>query len=246
MFSFQRLFDQLKIVLFHGTRTNGTTLLVFSLMFLGSHYNLFNHLSLIERDPFIWFEFLTVLASMLTSIQVFRRLRSEQTGISYLMVPATSFEKFLAAFLYTTVGTFLIYLISFSLIHGLVIGINNLGAFVPVPYSFTSLFRFWAIFKTLLFVQSLYFLGSLLFKKNPLAMTSLVIFSCIVLVSMTMGWLFVSKAGMDIQLLDSEQTVNFQASGVLDEYKRFFIIGSWILPFVCWILAYFRLKSTQI
>lgn len=246
MFSFQRLFEQLKIVLFHGTRTNGTTLLVFSLMFLGSHYNLLNHLSLIERDPFIWFEFLTVLASILTSIQVFRQLRSEQTGISYFMVPATSFEKFLAAFLYTTIGTFLIYLISFSLIHGLVIGINNLSASVPVPYTFTSLFKFWAIFKTLLFVQSLYFLGALLFKKNSLAMTSLVIFSCIVLVSITLGWLFVSNVGINTQQLNSEQSFNIQASGMLEEYKRFFIICSWVIPFVCWTLAYFRLKSTQI
>ena len=246
MFSFNRFYEQLKIVLFHGTRIHSTMLLIFLLYFLLSHFSLFNHMTLSDKDPFASFEFLTVLAAVLSSIEVFARLRFVHSGMNYLMVPATSLEKYLAAFLYTTVGTFLVYTLSFGIIHGMVIGWHNVTSLDYISYNFPSVVELWDVFKTLLFVQSLYFLGALVFKKSPLALTTLVIISCVLTFSFIMSWSFFHQIGVDGNMLNSDHSVSLQASHSLLMFKNIFIIGSWILPFVCWILAYFRLKSTQI
>jgi hypothetical protein len=246
MFSFNRFYEQLKIVLFHGTRIHGTMLLIFLLYFLLSHFSVFNHMTLSNKDPFASFEFLTVLAAVLSSVEVFGRLRFVHSGMNYLMVPATSLEKYLAAFLYTTVGTFLVYTLSFGIIHGMVIGWHNVTSLDYIAYNFPSVVELWSVFKTLLFVQSLYFLGALVFKKSPLALTTLVIISCVLTFSFIMSWTFFHQAGFDASLHLSDNVVNMKASNSLLMFKNVFIVGSWVLPFVCWTLAYFRLKSTQI
>lgn len=246
MFSFNRFYEQLKIVLFHGTRIHGTMLLIFLLYFLLSHFNLFDHMSLSGKDPFVSFEFLTVLAAVLSSVEVFARLRYVHSGMNYLMVPATSLEKYLAAFLYTTIGTFVVYTLSFGIIHGMVIGWHNLTSLDYVAYNFPSVVELWSVFKTLLFVQSLYFLGALVFKKSPLALTTLVIICCVLVFSFIMSWTLYQQIDFDGNLLKSDHSIRFQASNSLQLFKDFFTVGSWALPFVCWTLAYFRLKSTQI
>lgn len=246
MLSFNRFYEQLKIVLFHGTRMHSTMLLIFLLYFLLSHFNIFDHMALSNKDPYASFEFLTILAAVLSSIEAFGRLRLAQSGINYLMLPATTLEKFLAAFLYTTIGTFLVYTLSFGVVHTLVIGVGNLTGPIEIAYNFPTAIELWNVFKTLLFIQSLYFLGSLLFKKNPLAMTTLVIISCILLFSFIMSWVFFHQFGFDSNLLRQEMNAGLQAENSLLMMKNVLTIGSWILPFVCWTAAYFRLKSTQI
>jgi len=246
MFSFNRFYEQLKIVLFHGTRKHGTMLLIFLLYFLLSHFNIFNHMTLSDKDPYSSFELITVLAAVLSSIEVFGRLRMVNSGINYLMLPATTLEKFLAAFLYTTIGTFLVYTLSFGVVHALIIGGNNLTSSVELAYSFPSAVELWNVFKTLLFIQSLFFLGSLVFKKSPLAMTLLVIISCILVFTFVMSWQFFHQITFDNNLLKPDEIGSLQAEDAFSMIKNALTIGSWILPFACWTAAYFRLKSTQI
>lgn len=246
MFSFNRFFEQLKIVFFHGTRMHGTLLLIFLLYFLLSHFSLLDHMSLSNKDPFNSYEFLTVLAAVLSSIEAFGRLRFVHSGINYLMLPATTLEKFTAALLYSTIGTFLVYTLSFGMIHGIVIGLHNITSPAYMAFNFPTAIELWSVFKTMLFVQSLYFLGALVFRKSPLALTTLVIISSVLVMSFIMSWFFVHQTQVYGSMRTQDFWVNMKGSDSLMFIKNVIIIGSWALPFICWTASYFRLKSTQI
>jgi hypothetical protein len=256
MFSYNRFSEQFKILLYQNYRRHGMILLIFVLYLLFIHYEFIETGTNAGDKLFNGFGFCVTLAALFHSIDAFGKLRTTNSGIYYLMVPATIFEKYLAALLYSSIVTFIVYLSTFCFVHLLTISVFNLFSPVDLAYAFPNLNTIWEILKDMFFFQSLYFFGSILFRKNPFAKTTLIIVGSIVLVSIISGLILKNSGfGADVNFSHTYSFNGPMDGNFMDTFPMFdnfklvidtLIVGSWILPFLCWTAAFFRLKTVQI
>jgi hypothetical protein len=174
------------------------------------------------------------------------------------MLPATTLEKFFSAWLYSTIVTFIVFLFIYTITNVLSILIGNTFSHVTLSMYFPNPEKIWDSLKDMFFFQSLYFLGALIFKKNPFAKTTLVIFGFLVLVSLISGIIIGNSIKGSSGFFNNN--FNFSFNGSMSDYtvngvpmevffeslKNIIVICLYILPFACWTGAYFRLKNIQI
>jgi len=256
MFSFKRFAEQFKIISYQNAYRHGLFLLIFCLIFLLNHFKVFNGMILDDDNPFDNFGLFVTIAALINSLDVFGRLRWDKSGIYYLMVPATITEKYLAALIYSTIVTFVVYLAAYSLVHFLAITSYGLITGSGYPYHFPDISKLWDILKDLFFFQSLYFLGSVIFRKNPFGKTTAVILVSIFTFSIITGLIIKNRYGLTEYSFNQSFTFNgvnefsfFNEIKQFDDLERLvkvLIISTWVIPFACWIAAFFRLKTIQI
>jgi hypothetical protein len=208
-----------------------------------------------EDNIFKSFGFFVAIFGIIESIDVFSRLRSTGSGIFYLMLPATTFEKFLAALLYTTLFTFIVYLSTFYIIQFLVVNIGNMFVTTDVSLYFPDMKRILDNLTDMLFFQSLYFLGSIIFKKNPIGKTTAAIVGIIILISIVSGLVmkqYFSEYGIAVNNgsynfnFDGDFNDNLMLPDVFDNLKLILEISFYVIPLLCWTGAFFKLKKTEI
>lgn len=248
MFSFKRLNTQFNILLGQFATRHGVALLAMLMYFILTHFTFTPSLVMSDNNPFDRFFNLAAIGAIFFSIDIFRTLRSRTAGIYYQMTPATVTEKWLAALLYTTVFTLVVFFGAFMLVHVVIITGANLFDQIEHAYRFPEWMSVWDECKGLLFLQSLFFLGGVLFKKNPFLKTILIIVGSLVLFSLIMG--LVIKHQFDVEslsiTLDSSKGIRgFELIEQFETLVKILIAFSWVLPFGCWAGAWYRLKSIQ-
>lgn len=259
MFSLKRFSEQFKILVYQNYTRHGLFLLIYVLYLIFIHFKYFNTLGHSAENPFESFGFIVSLAAIFFSIDVFGKLRtSTGSGITYMMIPATIFEKFFAAWFYTTVVTFLSFFSIYLIVHTLSILTGNMINIADLPYHFPDIEKIWDVLSDMLFFQSLYFLGSVIFRKNPFGKTTAIIVGLIVLMSIISGLILKYSVEGSENFFKNNFTFNFNGSmndytinGIpmevfIENVKNILIICAYILPVACWTAAYFRLKKLEI
>lgn len=259
MFSFNRFLEQFKILIYQNYKRHGIFLLIFMLYMVYVHIKFFFNPAEPVDYPFNNFTFFVSLAAVFFSIDTFSKLRSStSSGINYIMLPATTFEKFFSAWIYSTIATFIVFLFAYMFTNVFSIIIGNSLSQVTLSMYFPNPEKIWDSLKDMFFFQSLYFLGALIFKKNPFAKTTLVIFGFLVLVSLISSIIIGSSLKGSSGFFNNN--FNFTFNGSMSDYtingvpmdiffenvKNIIIVCLYILPFACWTGAYFRLKNIQI
>lgn len=229
-------------------------LLIYSLFLLFSLFRIFQGwLSGSAVDAFSNFGFFVTIFAIIISTDIFSSLRSTGSGIFYLMLPATTVEKFLAALLYSTIFTFILYLATFAFVELIVVLIGNLVSTTQVAFYFPDIERILKILSGMLFFQSIYFLGSVYFRKNPLGKTTVALFIAGVIISIIFSIIIKNRLLGFGPFPSGSHTYSFE--GNFDENMFPFSYGGlevfaktifYIIPVLCWTGAYIKLKKSQI
>lgn len=187
-------------------------------------------------------------------------------GMHYLLIPATHTEKLTASILLSTVYYFIMFLITYvignslgTVVGNLIFGLNN-----PIDLSIFSIdaninsvpenlqhFVKNSIFKTFgtfAFIQSVFLLGSIYFKRNAVGKTMLAIalFGAILIaieilfVKISFGTYSIATNNLYLSYYD------FNQSTTLNVLSKTFEIGSYLVVPFLWIVSYFRLTEKEV
>lgn len=257
MFSFKRFSEQFKIILSLNAQKQGLNLIVIALVFILCHFFLFyqngNKLIL----DFTFWGFIVAIMTIINSTGVFSALLRNESAINYYMTPASIGEKYAAAWLYSSIFTIAVYTSFIYLIHVAAMSLGNMITDRSLPYLFTNNETFKMGLFCIISLQSMFFLGAVVFKKNPFGKTLLTIIVANFMISVIAAVVFnlIYKNG---EMFNSSQVMsqnwNIQYESINgqqipkdweDPIKALKIFAGSI-PFICWIAAYFRLKTREV
>ncbi|MDR0969242.1 MAG: hypothetical protein LBM67_01730 [Lentimicrobiaceae bacterium] len=184
---------------------------------------------------------------------LFREIHSKTQGINYFMLPATQLEKITMTLFVSVIYYFAMFLITYII--GNILGtlLNNLLATFLPWFSHTSFFaeKFVQMplketFMAFVFVQAIFLLGGIYFKRNAFLKTVFSIFALIfalLIIEMILVSLFIERT-FTTSLFPEEMmsfSLHFETF-----YKRILnILGYLFVPFV-WIVSYFRLTEKEV
>lgn len=173
---------RLKLLLMRQLSFNSKALLIATgavmglIMFIGTMVLIFSFKT-IEQAPFLnsIFPSFFIVGFIFTSI-VFSELNSPHRGYMYLTLPASALEKLASAWLICSIGFVLYFLVVMYLLNFYFIGIAAL--FTTKSVSVFNLFDpgILKIFGVYLVTQSVFFLGSLYFRRLNFLKTVLALF----------------------------------------------------------------------
>jgi len=191
--------------------------------------------------------------SIFTSMS-FIELGDKKKAIPFLTLPASHFEKYLVAWLYSYVIFQLVFMAGFSLIDSIVIHLGTapveerdqqMNVFL-MDENFSVVFVIYALF------NGLTLLGAVFFEKMHFIKTAVIFFICLIILVLLNNQLlnlFIGKS--------SQGNVPFQGAG-LNEKTNFFRIypdksitqyGNYVIELTAlllWIGAFFRLKEKEV
>jgi len=258
MFSFKRFSEQFRINILQNAFRHGMFLLIICLFLIINHFEYFHLGGFAGKDMLGSALYVVSIMSIITSIDMFRKLSRTDSGIHYLMAPASTLEKYLAAWIYSTLFTFIVYIALYCIVHTLSMLIGNLLTGLNLPYQHFELSQLWEYFIKMMFIQSIYFLGAILFKKNSFVKTTATLFGCGILISIIGSYMV--KHFFEASCFNLSDSVSVNIDGSLDNE---FVNGSsipetfkyyghiiktiiYVIPFICWSTAYIKLKNTEI
>jgi len=194
----------------------------------------------------------------------FQEARRNGASLAYLMLPGSSFEKFLSKLLSTSVGYALGSLVFFTAASAVAEGVNHLvfgfglGFFNP----FTA--EVWKGIGRYLILQSVFLAGSIWFQKIPFVKTSLSILvfavACGTVVSIAAFGLFADHLGLHApassSLVINGNGWNFDLGAMLGRGSRaaeglevFRRVGQvlfyGVLAPAAWLATWFKLRETE-
>jgi|GEM_PF-1150931 len=261
MFSIQRSTNEFNAIFRLLSRRHGVILLILMLWIVYKHFIFFilgqataqlgnQHAVDSIASP----DFIFLLISIIISLDVFAKLRSSVGGIHYLMTPANTSEKYAAAWLYSTLITFVSVTIVYNLTHLICMALGNVIYGTHMAINFQSWSVIFKLFCFVMFVQSIYFLGSVFFKKNPAGTTTLILFAGSLIIGFTATFIFKhyikSSFGVNIFNFKSANDWNLLFNGDAPQYlKTLYNIVKVIYyttPFICWGGAYLALKNKEV
>ena len=177
----------------------------------------------------------------------FRELHDKTKNESYLLIPASAFEKTLARLLVSTVG-FIISAFSFVFIVSILSELIKpllFGPKLPIfnPFRIESL----ELIKFYLFIQSIYFLGAAWFKNNHLIKTLLA--QLIIVIGLALFAFIVVLIAFEPYI-----GANLDFSIEVEQFPRDFItsieplakLGMALLTVACWAIAWMKVKETEV
>jgi hypothetical protein len=194
----------------------------------------------------------TVFTSM-----IFTQLGDPKKAISALTLPATHFEKFLVAWIYSFVILLVIVIPCFYLV---MLFLLNIRHFPGPQEEIFSLFQpatgvGGSIFFLLLVLYGLFhsiaFYGAIYFKKMHFIKTALVFFLTIAILIIGNSIYMHQLINRDIQQVVPFTAVRFLENGqsLVVNSAGFFWVGQMVyivLALIFWAAAYFRLKEKQV
>ncbi len=189
--------------------------------------------------------FAYIIGGLAITSRIFHEVHSPTTCYQFLTLPATTFEKFGAAWLVTTIGytvaaMLAIVLLSFS--------VETLSALIKGSWSQFALFNpfkteIFGLISRYLFYQSIFMLGAIYFVKNNFLKTVLAYILIVISLLISIG-LIVMIFGLTYQ---GEVSINMQIEGI-----------SWLIPeslqafarivfsLFLLLLTYLQLRRTQV
>ncbi|MDD4921493.1 MAG: hypothetical protein PHS30_03335 [Bacteroidales bacterium] len=257
MFSINRFFEQFKIILRQNAQRQILNLALIALIFLFCHFAMYYQgIDKLILDFKFW-GFVVAIMTITNSINVFSALLRTDSGINYYMTPASIGEKYAAAWLYSSIFTIAAYTSVIYLVHLASINLGNVITGRSLPYFFPDRETYQDGFLSMMFLQSLFFLGAVVFRKNPFGKTilTIVLFGFIIsLISAhIMTWYLQGADPINTYhtasyhwTLNMNDFSNMDMPAKLENLMNVVKIIGWCIPFICWTAAYFRLKTREV
>lgn len=258
MFSIARFSEQFMILFRQNKNRHGLILAIFIGIQLFGYVNYFMEPYSRDLESFSKTAiFLTVILSVMACQDVFNKLRSTASGIQYLMTPATITEKYLAAWLYSSLFVFLVAQLTYLAIQFLGISLGNIITGINSGFGIPEWIDIWRIFLSVMFTHAVFFFGSILFRKNPIIKTMASYIGIVFVLTLIFAWfakhyLINSPwTGGDNMSINMNGSLGSTINGVpLQYYLEFIGVNiKWILggiAILLWGGAYLLLNKKQI
>lgn len=200
----------------------------------------------------VLFLMILLLAGTIYTSTVFADLGDKKKAIAYLTLPASHFEKYLVAWLYSFLIFLLIYTISFYIVALLLLNVKHIpgqadGVINLLQKTHLEMALVYA------FLHSIAFLGAVYFNKLHFIKTAFVFFVFLGLLILFNKIVLGGMIGRKVDAVPPFGELRFPDSGHMVEitlpYTRqnpflFYLIVA-LTPLI-WIAAYYRLKEKQV
>jgi hypothetical protein len=214
MFNIARFTEQFMILFRQNKNRHGLILGIYIIFQLFGYINFFAGNG--NKDVESFYKFTTILTFILTVLScqdVFNKLRNTPSGIQYLMTPATIVEKYSAAWLYSSLFIFATVQLTYFIVHFIGIGIGNTITGMGAGFNFPNWEDVRTVFLSVMFIHSIFFFGSLLFRKNPIIKTIGAYVGISFVLTLTFVW-YAKHFLIDTQLIQSD-SFNINMNGSL-------------------------------
>ena len=205
------------------------------------------------QNEFYWGVFLTILfaGGPIVISLLFRDSHNSSNIHNFLMLPASTAEKFLIRLFFSLFGIILIAGITVLAGSALTSLINRFIYQVPViifnPFIENKI---WYAIQGFWVIQVPFFLGALWFRKNNLIKTLLTLFILNILLVLITGGLgymilfqFLKNDSFPPVFFQLFQRTGITSGGSVILFR---ILLQGIIPIACWTASYFRLKEIQV
>ena len=206
----------------------------------------FNNIS--ENFYCAWFVGILFIWGAILASRAFKELHDKNNNQEYLLLPASSLEKMLARFIFTTI-ILAAYLLVFTSLVSFAVEMINLSIFGRShPYFHPFAKEIWLCIAHFIVFQSILFLGAAWFRKNHLIKTILTvnvlsigmgIFSLIVF-RIIFASFFNEFHVSDINIPHNHEST-WHAICYLFGFIYFIV-----LPSFCWFVAWLRIRETEV
>jgi hypothetical protein len=226
---------------------------------------------LAENLQEVSFYFSLFLVGPFYASQYFKDLSSKAKGTNYLLVPASTFEKFLCSIFYTLIVFLFIIIPAFYLVDAIAVFFANLvhpgydGSIqhngIPVKASIANVFRFersgddnipLLIFLLFAGVQSAALLGSVYFGQYSYIKTAIALTLLLLLIALIENWLM-HYMGPRGSLSESISRFQFYQGNKIYQIqlpvwvgKALWFLFRYSIQPVLWLATYFRLKEKEV
>ena len=233
-------------------------LIVFGALFAGSYLSSLINIYSSKPSSTLYFSLFTnmlyISGLIITSLQ-FKEIHRKETAQNYLLIPASTFEKFASRLFLSTIGFSVLVLAGITLTSYTIEGLNTLifGRHTEVffPFSgevFLSIAHYFV-------AQSIFFLGAVYFRRYNFIKTINSMFIFLFLLAL-LGIVFTRIVYNDffnsffrpddISFRLHLHSINFDS----DRFRIIARIGEilyWIIPApLFWTISYFRLKEIEV
>jgi hypothetical protein len=190
---------------------------------------------------------LYLLIGVFLAAFTFAPLSRSETGIFYILLPASSLEKYLVRLLislfgYAIAGFAVLFASSLllELLRMIVTASPVFDAMKLISLNLLNIFAGYALF------HSLYFLGSILFRNLGVLYISLIILGVflVFVIFFAVFWVLMAMNALNGQM--NQAAVMEFFSGRFKNIEMIIKIISWILPVIFYVLAYFLFRKKQI
>lgn len=202
-----------------------------------------------------------VIYCVVVTAFIFYDLNMPDKEIDYLMLPSSPLEKYLTKFLLTTIG--------FGLLAGFALAINTMqvnflnGGRYTTNYGKIIVPEYWRYLQGYLIIHSIFFFGSVYFRKMELAKVILTIISLMTIIYFFTQ--FLREIGL-VDLMKLKEYLAIGYSGFNDEqnqvptiqsitklrsvYEDVESISKWMLSYLAppffWVLGFTRLREIEV
>lgn len=204
------------------------------------------------------FFLLLYVSGFFITMRIGKELHDSRKGPAWLLLPASSMEKFLTLLLLPT----LILICGASLYMAIIsIAVNQaIGLFISTSHDIFNPFYtdFWTGLNFYIVLQALFLLGVIYFKKHGMSFTFLSLFIYTVILGIFISILAILM--LDDYMVPGTNVAGMMVSStkiyLMTMFEKFRIFGeiwspvvtillSLILPLVCWITAFISLREME-
>lgn len=246
-YSLQRVINHIKrdLFLLKGTLVTGISIAI-GILFLLLLLNMVWDKELSTNEFSGIFGFIYFILGIVLTFSIFKEIHNQSSNQLYLSLPISPIERLTAIWLTTT----LVYTLVFSILgfvigeFAIVFGSLFLGAdYTPlVPFSE----NYWGVVKTYLFIQPLFMLGAISFKKNRIGKTIL----CFVILAIffaVFNMMFYGLLNYDYAVFDNEPLGTEAMEKARNEFS---LGGKWLLMLILGpimlLATYFKLVEKEV
>ena len=198
------------------------------------------------------FLMILLLAGTIFTSTIFSDLGDKKKAIAWLMLPASHFEKFLVAWIYSF-GIFLVlYTVSF---YGVALFVLNIKHFQGHPPQVFNVFgnHFLQIYLVYAFLHGVAFCGAIYFEKMHFIKTAFVFFISLAILIFINKILLSAITGTAVEAAPPFGNLRFLENGHLTDVNiarlqqgNYMIFLAVVLAFIFWVAAYYRLKEKKV
>ena len=203
-------------------------------------------------DQWALFTMILLLAGTIFTSTIFADLGDKKRAIPWLLLPASHFEKFLVAWIYSFVVFIIIYTLSFYLVALFVLNIKPLEGSPPEMFSISGN-QALQIYMVYAFLHGVAICGAIYFEKLHFIKTAFVFFISLGILILMNKMLLGTMLGRTVEAAPPFGNLRFTENGQLNDImlssKQQGINMNYLvtaLAVIFWVAAYFRLKEKQV
>lgn len=202
--------------------------------------------------------FMLIAGTIFLAGMSYQDMNTAEKSIGQIMIPASTFEKYIIPLLSTSLGWIIISVISYELFALIVNGIwSLLFGLHYEAFNFLTVFKnkeLLDVFLSYFLLHSIFFLGATAFRKHPIAKTLLAQFIINFAFSVLFMILIMIMFGsFDSHIWGAETPEEaFVETGMITK-ENLLIMGRWlkafalgVLPVLLYITAFFKLKEREV